>query len=393
MEQNLDIRLKNALEKSKKFIEDLTINSDVNRPGPIVTSGTLFFSWDKEHRCIENGDPFLYSWNYYNGVIFEGLKYIYEKTGDERYMSYIREFLDAMITDGSLNKYTGYIPDYGPDCYKTASLLADLCDLDEEYRKTAEGLYHDLVEVNACYTESDKGGNYWHVWYGGNAPKYKVWLDGIYMAQPFIARYASRIQDHERLDAVYKRFRWVADNMMAPNGLYYHAANGKDDACEFFWLRGIGWYAMAQVDVMEYMPEKYLPEMKKDLKNFIDGMLRYQDASGMWKNLVDQPLTESNRLETSGTAMVVYCILKAIRLGYLEDEDGTYLNTATKAFCYMAEEKLSSDGLTDTYLMALATGLNNYEKIDWYKTNEGKGMGPYIMVYAEMIKAGKEKRG
>jgi len=394
MKQNLDIRVKSALDKSKAFIEGLTVNSTVNRPACIVKSGNSFFSWDKEHRSKENGMPYLYSWSYYNGVIFEGLKYIYEKNGDSRYISYIREFLDAMITDGTLNEFAGYVPYHGLDCYKTASLLVEFCEFDtegkpfdDENNKIAASLYRDLITVNACYIEKSLGDNYWHTWRDNKEPKYKVWLDGIYMAQPFIAKYACKSQNREQQEMIYRRFCWIADNMTATNGLYYHAANSSEDVCNFFWLRAIGWYAMAQVDVMEYMPEEYMPKMKKNLKNFIDGMLKYQDDSGMWKNLVDKPLTFSNRLETSGTAMIIYCILKAIRLRWLEDADGAYKHAAQKAFCYMVEEKLGGNGLKDIYLMAEASGLNNYEKTEWYKEDEGKGTGPFIMAYAEMIKA------
>ena len=393
MDWNFKLRAKSAVEKSKEFIEKLTVDSDVNYPAKIVTSGNQFFSWDNERRSKENGEPYLYSWSYYNGVVFEGLKYIYEATGEQRYISYIREYLDAMITDGELNEHAGYVPYHGLDCYKTASLMADLCEFDEsgkpldnEYNKVAAGLYHDLVTVNVFYTEEALGGNYWHAWHGKSTLAYKVWLDGIYMAQPFIARYAWKSKDKEQQAAIYKRFRWVSDNMIAPNGLYYHAVNSKEDVCKFFWLRAIGWYAMAQVDVMEYMPEEYLPDMKKDLKRFIDGMLRFQDESGMWKNLVDQPLTEKNRLETSGTAMIIYCILKAIRIGYLEDVDGNYMYAAQKAFCYIVEEKLGDNGLKDIYLVASASGKNVYEIIERYKDDEGKGTGPFIMAYAEMIK-------
>lgn len=394
MEQNFESRVKIALDKSKAFIERLTVDSAVNHPGQIVKSGNQFFSWDNEHRSKENGLPYLYSWSYYNGVIFEGLKYVYEKTKDSRYLSYVSEFLEAMITDGALNEHAGYIPYHGLDCYKTAGLLADFCKFDTEgipadteITKAAVSLYHDLVTVNSCYTENALGGNYWHTWYDNKAPKYKVWLDGIYMAQPFIAKYARKSQDQAQLEKVYIRFCWIAENMKAQNGLYYHAANSGEDVCDFFWLRAIGWYAMAQVDVMEYLPEKYIPDMRENLKNFIDDMLKYQDNSGMWTNLVDKPLTLYNRLETSGTAMMIYCILKAIRFGWLEDEAGVYMHAAQKAFCYLAEEKLGYNGLKDIYLMAAASGLNNYERIDWYKENEGKGTGPFIMAYAEMIKA------
>lgn len=392
MEQKLELRVKNALRAANAFVERLTVCSEVNRPRKIVTSENDFFSWDNEHRSRKNGMSYLYSWSYYNGVIFEGLKYIYDKTGDDRYMSYVREYIDAMITDGKLNEHAGYVPHHGVDCYKTASLLARICldgkdDIkNAEYLRVLASLYRDLTVVNAKYSEDALGGNYWHSWAGERAPKYKVWLDGIYMIQPFLTRYARLTGDDEQIDKIFKRFCWVADQLRSPDGLYYHAGNGKDDVCQFFWLRAIGWYAMAQVDVMEYMPEEYIPRMKNDLKLFIDGMLKYQDASGMWKNLVDQPLTDSNRLETSGSAMMVYCILKAIRLGWIDDADRSYSSTARKAFCHMVEEKLTEDGLTDIYLMAAASGVNNYETLSWYKINEGKGIGPFIMAYSEMIR-------
>ena len=392
MEQKLELRIKNALRTANAFVERLTVCSEVNRPRKIVTSENDFFSWDNEHRSRKNGMSYLYSWSYYNGVIFEGLKYIYDKTGDDRYMSYVREYIDAMITDGKLNEHAGYVPYHGVDCYKTASLLTEFCDfdskgdLDDGYNKTASALYHDLTVVNSQYTEEVIGGNYWHKWYDKQPPKYKVWLDGIYMTQPFLARYAIKVKDKTQSEAIYRRFCWVAENMISPCGLFYHAANSREDYCNFFWLRAIGWYAMAQVDVMEYLLEEHLPEMKKNLKLFVDGMLKYQDESGMWKNLVDQPLTETNRLETSGSAMMIYCILKAVRLGWLDDTDGVYSSAAMKAFCYITEEKLGDDGLEDIYLMAAASGLNNYEISEWYKKDEGKGTGPYIMAYSEMIK-------
>ena len=383
---NMQERVSNALARSKAFIEELTLDSAVNRPAEIVPSGSRFFSWDNEHRSRENGKPYLYSWSYYNGVIFEGLKYIYDHSGEERLLTYIREFLDAMITDGELNEHAGYVAHHGVDCYKTASLLALLCDIGE-YEDVCAKLYRDLTVTNAVYTEEALGGNYWHAWASKRAPKYKVWLDGIYMTQPFLARYAARIGDSEQQRAIYDRFLWVAENLRAENGLYYHAANRKGDDCPFFWLRAIGWYAMAQVDVMEYMPPEHLPEMKKDLVRFIDGMMSCRDASGLWRNLVDQPLSDSNRTESSGSAMMIYCILKAIRLGFLEDTDGNYKRAAQTGFCALVEDKLTAEGLKDIYLMAAASGADNYGTLDWYKTNEGKGIGPFIMAYSEMIKA------
>ena len=114
----------------------------------------------------------------------------------------------------------------------------------------------------------------------------------------------------------------------------------------------------------------------------MDGALKYQSETGLWANLADQPATETNRLETSGTAMMAYIILKGIRKGWL---DSSYLEAGLKAFVGLTEEKLDENGLRDIYMKAAASGENNYELPEFYCTDEGKGSGPFIMAYSEML--------
>ena len=102
----------------------------------------------------------------------------------------------------------------------------------------------------------------------------------------------------------------------------------------------------------------------------------------MWTNLADQPATETNRLEVSGTAMMVYTILKGIRRGWLDE---SARDAAVKGFVAMAEEKLVDEMLTDIYLKATADNTNNYERSDYYLPDEGKGLGPFIMACSEML--------
>ena len=203
------------------------------------------------------------------------------------------------------------------------------------------------------------------------------------MLQPFIANYAARTADTAQLALVQERLDWVAEKLLAPNGLYYHAANSADDVCRFHWTRAIGWYGMAMVDAMEAMPDEYMEERKAALKTFVDGMLKYQDKSGLWANLADQKVTATNRLEVSGTSMMVYTILKGVRNGWLDE---SYREAAVKAFVGMAEFKLDEQGLHDIYFKASASGTNNYEKISDYLTDEGKGSGPFILAYSEMLR-------
>lgn len=134
--------------------------------------------------------------------------------------------------------------------------------------------------------------------------------------------------------------------------------------------------------VMEVLPEAYLERRRKALQVFVDGILPYQSKSGLWANLADRPVTKTNRLETSGTAMFVYTILKGVRKGWL---DPSYREAAMEGFAGMVREKLKDGALTDIYLKASANNTNNYELTEYYLPDEGKGSGPFIMAYAEML--------
>ena len=374
-----------SLASAQAYIDALTINSTVNVPQTVVPNTSLFFSWDNERRAPP-AKPYLYEWSYYNGVVFEGSRYVYDATGVATYSNYADAYLDAMVTNGALNSYAGYVSYHGLDCYKTASLLRDFDN--SEYNQVAATLYNDLTVVNASYSEAALGYNYWHTWISGAAPTYKVWLDGLYMGQPFLAEYAYHVGDTAQLDKVATRLDWVHDNLRnAGTGLFYHAGNSSTSYVNYHWLRAIGWYAMAQVDVMPYMSGANLDLLKANFKVFVDGMLPYQDATtGMWRNLVNVAQSSTNRLETSGTAMMSYAILKAVRNGWLADPAGTYVDAAIEAFEGIVNNKLINGNLTDIYLKASATGSNDYEDASRYYSNEGKGVGPFIMAYAEALR-------
>lgn len=111
-------------------------------------------------------------------------------------------------------------------------------------------------------------------------------------------------------------------------------------------------------------------------------MLKYQDESGLWANLADQPVTATNRLEVSGTAMMIYMMLKGVRKGWLNE---SYREPAIKAFNAIVNTKLHDNVLEDIYLKASANNTNNYEITEYYLPDEGKGSGPFIMAYSEML--------
>lgn len=394
-------QIKAAVEKAGSYIDGLTVKSGVNVPEQVLAAQDRFFTWDNEKRSPLSNKGFLYDYSYYNGVVMEGLYDIYEAEPDrgKAYYDYVKAYLDGLMKQEEDGSYVldferaGYVDCHGADCYKTAALFERFSRGGDAYGQIASQLYRHLTDES--YVNSDGhtpclenmpaelGHNYWHSW--RKMPRYKIWLDGIYMLQPFLAHHAARTGDGRQLELIQERLDWVAETLLAPNGMYYHAGNGKEDVCNFFWTRAIGWYGMAMVDVMEVLPEKYLEKRKAALKLFVDGMLKYQDESGIWANLADMPVTETNRLETSGTAMLSYTILKGVRKGWL---DSSYREAGLKAFVGLVEQKLDENGLKDIYLKASANGSNNYEETEYYFTDEGKGSGPFIMAYSEMLRCG-----
>lgn len=374
------------MQAARAFIDALTVDAPSADPKAIVEDEDRFFAWDNEHRSAKNGKAFLYDWSYYIGVVMEGLYYMYEAGQGERYREYVKRYLHAVETDGKLNRYAGYVPGHGLDCYKTASLLPFFYEEDEELRRLADALWHDLNDVNAPYAPEELGFNYWHCWDDGKPPRYRVWLDGLYMGQPFMARYAAMKGDEDALSRVASRFYWVNRELLNPaTGLLYHAGNGKDDVCAFHWLRACGWYAMAQADVLECLKGEDRKRLAAAFEGFCAAMLPYRDAqTGLWLNLIDQKKDSGNLPEASGTAMMSYAFLKGARLGLL---DKAYASVGKEVFACLTREKLKGSALTDVYLMAAATGLDNYRREDYYMLQEGKGVGPYIMAYAETLRA------
>ena len=375
------------MERARAFIDGLTVKNPDSDPKAIVEADDRFFAWDNEHRSLKNGKRLLYDWSYYIGVVMEGLYYMYEAGQGDIYKEYVRRYLHAVETDGVLNERSGYVIWHGVDCYKSASLLPLFFDEDAELKTVADHLWHDLYEVNGIYATPDVGGNYWHCWDDGKPPRYKVWLDGLYMSQPFLARYAKATGDAAALHQIADRFRWVSSELLNPKtGLLYHAGNGRDDVCAFHWLRACGWYAMAQVDVLECLEGQDRDDLAANFRFFCDAMLKFMDKdSCMWLNLIDWPRGEGNEPETSGTAMMSYALLKGARLGLLDEG---YAETGEVIFNRLTDQKLKGSALVDVYLMAAASGLDNYRDPNYYMPQEGKGVGPYIMAYAEMLKRG-----
>lgn len=377
-----------ALTEAKTYIDALTIDNTSNDPETVVSNFGTHFTWDNEERENNSKVSYLYDWSYYNGVVFEGLEYAYEVTDEEEYKDYVIEYMSSLIkSDGTWNtcsnnfskECAGYVNDHGADCYKTASLLLDAYEMtnDSRYLTMAATLYADLDAAANSYSLSNAGNNYRHTW--ASDPDPDLWLDGLYMILPFRAEYAKYIGDVDELDLIVDRMQWVSNNMYDESkGLFYHAADSASSNSGTYWLRSIGWYAAAIVDIMDSMEGENLEAMKAQLVKLVEGMKAVQNSSnGMWLNDMAASESATNPYETSGTALVCYAVMKAVNEGWLDE---SYADMALLAFKGICEEKLMGDKLTDICYKGTPGSSNST-----FNDNEGKGVGSFIMLYAEVL--------
>ena len=377
-------QVKAALDEALAYTDALTIDNSSNDPATVVGNFGTHFTWDNEKR--EGSKDYLFDWSYYNGVVFEGLEYLYEVTDNAEYKNYVVEYMSALIaSDGSWAKCTnnsaktaaGYVDYHGADCYKTASLLLDASKMtgDDRYLTMAETLYADLDAAAETYLLPNAGNNYHHTWKSVSSPN--LWLDGLYMILPFRAEYAKHINDTDELQAIVDRLTWVSNNMYnSTTGLFYHAANSASSNSGTYWLRSMGWYAAAIADVMDSVSASQRETLAAQLTKLADGLDAYRNEYGMWVNNLGAAASSSNPYETSGTALVCYALMKAVNNGWIDD---SYAEMALTAMVGICDQKLSGNKLTDICFKGVPGGSNST-----YYDNEGKGAGPFIMLTAEV---------
>ncbi len=338
------------------------------------------------------------SWNYVDGCMIKAILELYHIRKDSRYLAFADAFIDYFVQeDGSILSYDP--KEYNLDNVNAGKTLFDLYRLTgrEKYRRAIDTVYSQLQGQPRTST-----GNFWHKQIYPN----QVWLDGLYMAQPFYMQYELTFHQGENCQDSFQQFLTVYDRMRdLRNGLYYHAYDDSRQSfwcdkvtglSDSFWLRAMGWYAMALIDTMEILPDSMASEREtlgRMYRELIDAMLPYQDeASGMWYQVVNRGGISPNYLETSGSAIFAYAIMKSVRLGFLPDS-------------YFAFGKKAFDGICNTYLsekdgelqlggICLVAGLGNKEMregtFDYYMRepivqNDAKGVAPLVLAYVEVL--------
>jgi len=338
-------------------------------------------------------------WNYIDGCMMIALLNLYHITGQKRYYDFAEQFLDYYVfEDGSLRGFRE--EDYNLDNICEGRVLFDVYALSgkEKYRRAIETLYGQILRQPRT-----KEGNFWHKAIYPN----QVWLDGLYMAQVFYAKYTTQFENCAHYEDIRRQFATVRAKMFDPEtGLYRH---GYDASGEAFWaqengcsrnpwLRSLGWFSAALIDVTaEIAPEyaDFRQEMVSIARELAHNLLLYIDKeSGMLWQVPHQIGREGNYPETSGSAMVAYFYIKGARLGILEESYGAVGKSIFNSIChrYLTE----TDGKLNLGGICLVAGLgpeNNRRRDGSYEyyisepivENDAKGLAPFLMCYTEIL--------
>lgn len=265
-------------------------------------------------------------WEYTNTIILHGLEKVYERTGDEKYLNYIKRFADQYINE------KGEIFDLEPESNNLDKLHPGmiLFPILEEWPEKKYELAAASIRAEFENQPRTVEGGFWH------KQKYEneMWLDGIYMAEPFLVKYSVRFGtgDVEFKEAA-RQVKLIAEKTYNEEAqLFYHGwdsnknaswADSETGQSDFYWSRGLGWFAMAMVDILEIIPKDH-PERAvfvSTLDKIVAGIKRYQDPeTGLWYQVLDQGNAPGNWHELSGSAMFVYSLKKGHRLGLIDDQ-------------------------------------------------------------------------
>jgi len=340
-------------------------------------------------------------WHYEHGLQVMAIERAAQVTGDERYARFVADWIDHFVQpDGSIRTYR--VDEYNLDQINAGKLLFGAWERtdDERYRKAL-----DLLREQLRTQPRTKSNGFWHK----KIYPSQIWLDGIYMAAPFLAEYGRRFNEPAIFEDILHQILFIEERTRDPKtGLLYHAwdesreqrwCDPETGLSKYFWGRAIGWYVMALVDVLDDFPQNRAgrAELIAVLNRTARALLRAQDkATGLWYQILDLPEREGNYLEASASAMFVYGFAKGVRMGYLPED---FLFSARRGYHGLLQNlvRIDSQGLLTLEKVCGGAGLGGdpYRdgSFEYYINekiipNDPKGVGPFILAALEMEGAG-----
>lgn len=366
-------------------------------------AATVMHIW-KDSLNLDPANPKPVKWAYDQGVVLEGIDGLWQRTANPAYFQYMQKSMDFFVTkEGGIQRYKA--GDFNIDNVKNGRILLSLYKVtgQKKYFTAATLLWEQLQKQPRT-----KEGGFWHK----KIYPYQMWLDGLYMGQPFYAEYATLIQDKKAFDDIANQFIWMEKNARdAKSGLLYHGwdeskaeqwADKTTGRSPNFWGRAMGWYGMAIVDMLDYFPEDH--PKRKDilaiLSRFAAAVQRVQDPkTDVWFDILDKPQAAGNYVEASASCMLVYTLAKAVRNGWLP---ASYFAVADKGYKGVQKQFVEANGADKVNLNGTVSvsglggkpyrdGSYAYYLSEKVVQNDPKGVGAFLLAANEMEMAALPK--
>jgi len=338
-----------------------------------------------------------YKWNYEQGLILEAFYRMWKLSREQKYYDYLKKNIDYYVeSDGSIKTYK--LEDYNLDNIAPGRQLLHLYTetRSEKYKIAADWLMKQIQNQ----PRTSEGG-FWHK----QRYPYQMWLDGLYMGEPFYTEYALMFNEEKYFDDIAKQFSLIKENLKDEStGLYYHGwdesrkqkwSDPETGRSPSFWGRSIGWFMMAMVDVLDSFPESHTgrTEIKNMFKDLASSLLKYRDENKkLWYQVVDQGNREGNYIETSSSLMIIYSMAKGVNKGYLSEN---YIKIAEESFSSLVDNFIKTDENDLVYLQNTVSvgglggdpyrdGSYEYYLSEPIRINDFKGYGPFMLAAIEL---------
>ncbi|MDR0723455.1 MAG: glycoside hydrolase family 88 protein [Treponema sp.] len=345
--------------------------------------------------------PAQVKWHYEHGLVLQSIYAVGKHTGNPQYCSWVKAMYDTIVSaDGTIRGYRE--AEYNLDQINPGKTLFSL------YRDFGEDRYRTGIETlrnQLRIQPRTKAGGFWHK----QIYPSQMWLDGLYMQGPFYAQYGGEYGSPEDFEDVAAQLILMESKARdEKTGLLYHAwdedrtqawANPDTGCSPHFWGRAMGWYAMALVDVLDFVPpeqDQTVVMLRAIATRLAQAIIEVQDPqSGMWYQVVDQGGVGQNYLESSASSMFVYFLLKLIRTGVLNQAAiPAAKEAALKAYQGIMEKMVQEDPSGELHLggICAVAGLGGHPYRDGsfaYYVGEPvvgddfKGIGPFILASLE----------
>ncbi|HEU5291566.1 MAG TPA: glycoside hydrolase family 88 protein [Cyclobacteriaceae bacterium] len=292
-------------------------------------------------------------WNYEYSFFLAGGYKLGKNKNNQAFIDYPQKWVDSFITDNNFKEGVYDMSEYKLDDVIPARLAILF------HQQTGNSKYKAIADTIALQLKRQpktSDGGYWHKQIYPN----QMWLDGVFMGDVFSMQYAQAYNQPEWYDEAIKQIKLIYQHTRdEKTGLLYHGwdesknpvwAHPQKGTSPEFWGRAVGWYAMALIECLDYLPENH-PERKNVIKIFQDvaaSVKKYQDKkTSLWFQVLDKGDKPGNWIETSCSAMFAYTFAKGNHKGYL---DKSFLTSAQQAYDGLLKNYVYVDGKGNLHL-------------------------------------------